>query len=194
MRIHTDRLTVNDIRDALVAEQSKGRIAGHVSFKQLTRNGSRSHAQSYEVQLEARYRDNGHRAGNSGSYGAMRPEYDGFAATYDEWGWLLAALYRIDPDFIVGTAKYPIYSGAEQFHERTFLTYDPERLIAAIEADGDPYPLVTGRASKTKRGFMIGRRGADRASHETYRSYWGGKEQPRTVAEVREFAGLEVTA
>jgi len=191
MRIHANALTINDIRDALLAEQEKGRIARHVTFKTLDEHGSRSHDRSFEIQLEAAVRDNGRRAGNSGSYGAMRPEYDGFAATFDEWGWLLAALYKVEATVVVGTGKYAIYKGREDFHEKTFLTYDPERLINTIRFYGDPYPLVTGRAAKTKRGYMIGRQGADRANEDTYRSYWGGKEQPRTVEEVREFAKLE---
>jgi hypothetical protein len=194
VRIHTDTLTRENIQQALIAEIEKGRIARHVSFKVLTEGGSRSHRRSFEVQLEAAERDNGRRVGNSGSYGAMRPEHDGYAATYDEWGWLLAALYQIDPAFIVGTVKHPVYDGRDDFDHKTALTYNPEKLINTLRFYGDPYPMVIGRAAKTKRGYMIGRRGADRASHEGYRSYWGGKEQPRTVEEVREFARLEVTA
>ncbi|QED11903.1 hypothetical protein SEA_MASHLEY_87 [Microbacterium phage Mashley] len=195
MRIHTHNITEQDIRDALRGQKALGRIAGHVSFKTLSWHRSSIRNRAFEIQLKAEVRDNGRRAGNSGSYGAMRPEYDGYAATYDEWGWLLAALYLIDPYLVVGTGKYSTYSNAEHFHRETAWTYDPERLIDALENGDDPFPIITGRAAKTKRGYFQGRRGADRCTEDEIRSYWPHKVQPRTVDEVRAFAyPLEVTA
>lgn len=201
MRIHTDKIGhTQTISDALKAQKQLGRIAPHVFFKTLEHHGSRSHQFAYEIQLEAEERDNGRRAGNSGSYGAMRPEYDGYAATFDEWGWLLAALFEVDPKMMVGSWKNPTYAGSEHFDERTAWTYNPERWLKYVNEwppladDRDPFPFVTGRAASTKRGYMIGRRGADRASGP---GRWARlvREQPRTVAEVRAFAyPLEVSA
>ncbi|QUE25380.1 hypothetical protein SEA_FIZZLES_86 [Microbacterium phage Fizzles] len=195
MRIHTNVIGYTvQIRNALKEQKAFGRIASHVSFKTLEHRGSRTHQFAYEIQLEAEVRDNGRRAGNSGSYGAMRPEADGFAATYDEWGWLLAALYTLDWKMVVGSPKYPTYTDGDDFHHKTAWTYDPERLIDALENGDDPYPIVTGRAANTKRGYVIGRRGANRQA-DIGRPYWPHKVAPRTVDEVRAFAyPLEVTA
>lgn len=195
MRIHTNAIPNRlVIIDALKAEKESGRIASHVSFKTLCEHGSRSHTHAYEIQLEAAMRDNGRRAGNSGSYGAMRPEYDGYTATYDEWGWLLAALYRLDPDMQVGTGAYPVYADREDFDFKTAWTYNPERWLEFVNEwptfadDRDPFPYVTGQASKTKRGYLIGRRGANREHIDNNYAARHGKYQPRTVEEVRAFA------
>jgi hypothetical protein len=187
MRIHTNTIANPAvIRQALAQQKGLGRIASHVTFKRLTEHRSGTHNYAYEVQLEAAERDNGRRAGNSGSYGAMRPEYDGYAATFDEWGWLLAALYLIDRDIVVGTAKHPTYADRNHFAISTGYTYFPEKLIERINEHGDPYPIVTGRDGKTKRGYMIGRRGANRSDDR--RGHWASAERPRTVAEVTAFA------
>lgn len=192
MRIHTTIANVNDIYDALRGQQALGRIAKHVSFKTLNEHRSSVMPHAYEIQLEAEVRDCGRRAGNSGSYGAMRPESDGYAATYDEWGWLLRSLFLLDPNMIVGSVKSPTYANAVAFHRKTAWTYAPELLIDALENGDDPFPYITGRAAKTKRGYFLGRRGADRHAVEPF---WPHVERPRTVAEVREFAyPLEVTA
>lgn len=200
MRIHSDVIAdLAAIRLELRVEQLAGRIASHVSFKTLAAHASRSHARAFEIQLEAEERDNGRRAGNSGSYGAMRPEVDGYAATYDEWGWLLAALYRLDPGMVVGTPKNPTYRDAEHFHEHTAWTYDPMRWLAYVldwptfADERDPFPVVTGQAAKTRRGYLEGRRGAGRV-REIERAYWSHKVQPRTVREVVEFAHLDWSA
>lgn len=195
MRIHTDQIGYTQtIREALKGQKELGRIASHVSFKTLEHHRSSIRQFAFEVQLEADERDNGRRAGSSGSYGGMSPERDGYAATFDEWGWLLAALYKLDPDMIVGTPKSPVYADAEDFHHRTAWTYDPERLLDALEHGDDPFPFVTGKAANTKRGYVIGRRGADRWNG-IGRAPWGHKERDRTIAEVRAFAyPLEVAA
>ncbi|UVG35443.1 hypothetical protein SEA_ZAGIE_90 [Microbacterium phage Zagie] len=192
MRIHTTIANVNDIYDALRGQQALGRIAKHVSFKTLNEHRSSVMPHAYEIQLEAEVRDCGRRAGNSGSYGAMRPESDGYAATYDEWGWLLRSLFLLDPNMIVGSVKSPVYANAVAFHRKTAWTYAPELLIDALENGDDPFPYITGRAAKTKRGYFLGRRGADRHAVEPF---WPHVERPRTIDEVRAFAyPLEVTA
>jgi len=187
MRIHSDIITTEHIIGALNEEKARGRIAPHVSFKTRAEHGSRVRARAYEIQLEAAARDNGRRAGNSGSYGAMRPEHDGFAATYDEWGWFIAALYRVDAKMIVGSPKNPVYRDRHDFDDRTGMSYAPVLLIQAIESTGDPYPITTGQAARTKRGYVIGRQGANRQPEW----YAYGKMHPRTVEDVREFAKIE---
>jgi len=187
MRIHTNRweLYETPIREALKAEQAAGRIAGHVTFKQLTRHRSRSHMAAYEIQLEAGERDRGRRAGNSGSYGAMRPEHDGYAATFDEWGWLLAAIYEIDPDLVVGAPAQPIYAGRADFHARTGFTYHPDLVAILADPAGDPYPVKQGRD-------LTGQRSRGRATVDAVRSYWPHKVAPRTPEWARAFRAGEV--
>ncbi|QXN74011.1 hypothetical protein SEA_BLAB_85 [Microbacterium phage Blab] len=192
MRIHTNVITNEaDIYDALRGQITLGRIASHVSFKTLDEHGSRTHQTAFEIQLQAEVRDNGRRTGNSGSYGAMQSEVDGYAATYDEWGWLLAALYGIDSNMVVGSPNMPLYANAVAFHRKTAWTYAPELLIDALENGDDPFPYITGRAAKTKRGYFLGRRGADRHAVEPF---WPHVERPRTIVEVQKFAYPEVTA
>lgn len=197
MKIHTNTIdSWKTIMDALNAERESGRIASHVSFKTLDAKGSRTHKYAYEIQLEAAERDRGRRAGNSGSYGAMRPEYDGYAATYDEWGWLLAALFEIDPDMVVGTVKYPVYKNREDFDEKTAWSYNPKRWLAYVNEwptfadERDPFPIVVGNGARTKRGYFEGRFGANRMRLGSA-NYWGQKEQPRTVAEFLKHAHME---
>ena len=185
MRIHSNRweLYETPILKALKAEKAAGRIAEHVTLKRLTKHRSRTHMAAYEIQLEADIRDRGRRAGNSGSYGAMRPEYDGYAATYDEWGWLLAALYEIDRDLLVGSATYPIYHSVFDFHAQTGNTYHPE-LADMIDESGDPYPEKYGRELRGQRGRGRGIR---------VEGWPGTKHAPRTAEWARAFrAGQEI--
>lgn len=96
MRIHFTETHENPAAIAYAALtecQAAGTVAGHVGFKTLTEHhGGPGFAYALEIQLEALTRDRGRRAGNSGSYGAG----ENYAATYDEWGFFLAALYRMD--------------------------------------------------------------------------------------------------
>lgn len=185
MKIHSDVLSPMHAINSLNDEKQAGRIAHHVTFKTIRKVGSRSHKLGLEIQLQARVRDNGRRAGNSGSYGAMIPEYDGFAATYDEWGWLLASLYDKDPVMVVGTVKQPIYADAIDFHHQTALAYNPAELIRYLRIIGDPYPYV--RKGSARRG----REGAGRIG-VLHRDYWerGYRLSPRSIDEVRAFAHL----
>ena len=87
----------------------------------------------------------------------MQAEYDGYAATYDEWGFFLAAMYRKDsgiramPNFKRDTAAY---YDAEDFHFKTGHTYDAT-YPDYVERYGDEFPYKGARN-------QIGRRGAGR--------------------------------
>lgn len=190
MRLHSDTLTMNDVRIALRTAQLernpwKGekepehKIARHVTLKRLSQHRSSARLNAFEVQLEAAERDRGRRAGNSGAYGAMRPEADGYAATYDEWGWLLAALYALDPQMIVGSPKYAAYEDRAQFDDRTAYHYNVSAYLEEVYHWGgatygdDPWPYVPTRNR--------GRTGANRHANGT--DYWGLKNQPRELHE-----------
>lgn len=172
MRIHfTDtphRPDPFEIASAALAEcRQAGTIAEHVGFKVLNlHRGGPGFAYALEIQLEASKRDRGRRAGNSGSYGAMQAEYDGYAATYDEWGFFLAAMYRMDqgmrvaPNFKQDTARY---YDAEDFHYKTGRTYDAT-YPDYVERHGDIFPYISGRR-------QIGRRGAGRVGADSSRAH-----------------------
>ena len=168
-------------RAALDECRQAGTIAEHVGFKVLNlHRGGGGFVYALEIQFEASKRDRGRRTGNSGSYGAMQAEYDGYAATYDEWGFFLAALYRMDegarcaPNFKHGTA---LYYDAADFHEKTGRTYDPA-YPDYVERHDDDYGYRTGRA-------LIGRRGAGRVHYDSSATRWA-KEDERTAEYLRD--------
>ena len=184
MRIHfpnhtnpaTDKeLPINLAYAALRECKDAGTIAKHVDFKVLASRRRSGSGSALEVQLDAAVRDRGRRAGNSGSYGAG----NNYAATHDEWGFFLAALYRLaGEDLIVGSAKYPIYHDASDFHEKTGRTYDPA-YVDYVERYGDDYLYRDGRN-------LIGRRGAGRVHYDSTATRYA-TEDPRTAAWLRDF-------
>lgn len=179
--LERDRLTLDTVRRALQTEQEAGRIAPHVTFKVLRGIRSTTGRPACEVQLQAAERDRGRRAGNSGSYGAMRPEYDGYAATFDEWGWFLRRLYMQDWGMIVGSPSAPTYSSGLDFDFCTGETYHP-LLASHIKDHGDPFPFRVTRS-------VIGARGRGRSSYAT--TSWGTRDA-RTEDWARAFYAGEV--
>lgn len=112
MRIHTDTLTRQDLYAAT-------RHAGEAHLEECDEHGSRSRKRSYDVGL-AVY-DGGKGTShpyrrNTGQYGAEGGAI--WAATYDEWGWWLAALFELDPLMIAG-----VYKGYDDFHAKTSHKY-----------------------------------------------------------------------
>jgi hypothetical protein len=179
MKLHTNKLTLADIQDALRTEKESGRIAPTVKFKVLDPKGSRSHERAFEVQLESwdQRQGDGRRRGNDGSYGAMQEMW---AACFDEWGFLLAALYRVDPDMVCGTVKNPVYRDLEHYNEVTAETYTLGGLLAQLEKGTDPYPWVWGHP-------RVGRYGAGRSDRNVYGAF---TYRPRTAEWYRQFAHL----
>lgn len=184
MRIHFTKNHENPAAIAYAALnecQAAGTVAEHVGFKTLTvHRGGPGFAYALEIQLEASERDRGRRAGNSGSYGAMNAAYDGYAATYDEWGFFLAALYRMDegarcaPNF---KRNYAAYYDAADFHEKTGRTYDPA-YPDYVERYGDDYGYRSGKNLK-------GRRGAGRVHYDSSATRWA-KLDERTADFLRD--------
>lgn len=208
MRIHTDILTADDIYAALAAEQAAGRISPHVFFEVLTSHGSRIRARAFEVKLASDVRDAGRRWGNSGGYGATSYTTHSYTATYDEWGWLIAALYQIDADALWGTGeKYAQYRSREDFDDKTGLSYNPTALIRHLTTyagpyggDRDPYPFVNAGSPEQAGRIGYGRTDADHLSPRVVEAALEnpGKRKgewlhymPRTVEGVKAFAKLE---
>lgn len=206
MRIHTDstQITIPVIRGILQGQKDLGRIAPSVGFKILDEHKSKTHLQAFEIQLEAYAPGQGRRMGNSGSYGAGRD----YAATYDEWGWLLAGMYKLDAAMVCGATQHPAYADRASFHEITGETYSPESLVLVLSEDpeDDPYPYVFGRGGLGRYGYgrsdggsMFGRpvySGWYRDLDDAVDRWKAGKKQgnqqvkylPRSIEEYRKFA------
>lgn len=196
MRLHTS-LSVMHVVHAFQAEHQAQRIPYDVTIRDISRHGSRIRHNGIEVHLtaSAKLPGDGRRQGNTGQYGSMSAADDGYAATYDEWGWLLGAVYALDPTMVVGTPSTPVYADRGDFDHQTGLTYNPRRLLLEMLAwptfadVRDPYPYLAGF-----RSGRVGRRGAGRlseaegADHE--RRGWPVRWAPRTVADVQAFAHL----
>lgn len=113
MRLHTDKLTESDIREALQKAKNAGRVDSRVSFVLLYSTGSRSRAGGYEVQLGwygDKVKGDGRRFKNSGSNGSSTV----YAAFYEEWGWFILELFRADPGMVFGS-----YKSLPDFEEQT---------------------------------------------------------------------------
>jgi hypothetical protein len=130
MRIHT-KLTDDEIAEALATCQYNELIATGVRFAEYSAHGSRSHARAVDVQLgtgtggklpegyATRYgtRQKTRRVRNgSGGRGASVNYATTlkFAATWEEWGELIAELFRRDPG-----AKIGYYTDVNDFHDKT---------------------------------------------------------------------------
>ena len=115
MKIHSDTLTYADVHLATIAGGMRG-----VYAEKLERHGSRSRDHSYDVTL----RGNSTRKPNPGT-GWRDPDAD-YAATWDEWGMFIQALYVADPKALIGQ-----YGPASVFEEATAMRFED---LTAAEA------------------------------------------------------------
>ena len=127
MRIHTDKLTADDMFDALNLVKQYGRITHDVAFDPIVAYNSKTHNRAYEIQLGASNGGNlpegyvnqyGKRQKTRRTRNAADPTLR-FSATWHEWGWFIALLYYKDADARWGDRKNPIYSGKHDFHNKT---------------------------------------------------------------------------
>lgn len=96
MKIHTDILTHADIAEATRAGGMRG-----VYTESETKRGSRSRHHSFDVAL----RGTSTRRPNWGT--GDRDTDDGNAASWDEWGMFIQALFVKDPGAIIGMYDSP---------------------------------------------------------------------------------------
>lgn len=106
MRLHTN-LYSRDVREALDRAKASGRVDRLVDFLLLEPKKSRKRENGFEVRLEwlgEKVKGDGRRWANSGKYGAESYSNGNgyYAATWDEWGWFIAELYRADPSLVFG--------------------------------------------------------------------------------------------
>lgn len=110
MRLHSDILTLADISAALPP---------YVCLGKYSNFASRSRQCGFDISLTghgARHT----RKKNSGNHGAG----DEYAASWDDWGVWIAALYDIDPDMIAGH-----YKNRDMFYAQTAF-YTPRGMSA----------------------------------------------------------------
>lgn len=124
MIIHTN-LSLVQFADLL----AEPRLKNDVYYERWDESGSRTHPRKFDVLLWGRTQTS--RSGvwrkrpNPGTSTRNRYGVGGWAATFDEWGWFLAALFDADPTARCGTAKHPVYKDREDFHDRTHGVYRP---------------------------------------------------------------------
>jgi len=113
MRIHTTG-NADTLREALKTAQAEGKVAAHVYFDRFSAHRSTTHQSAYEVHLGADHKETGSKRRRPNS-GGGDPEFAQWAATYDEWGWFLTALFDRDP-----AAKVTgCYADHADFHAKT---------------------------------------------------------------------------
>jgi hypothetical protein len=98
MKIHTDHVHISDMRDFIAADERLKNVALHL----MEISGSRSHGNAFVIRL----------TGSNKSAPQNMPGCK--AATWDEWGWFLAAIFDAEP-----TAKCGHYKDREHFNEQT---------------------------------------------------------------------------
>lgn len=112
--LHSDTLTEAQI---LAAVRQAGAYA-----ERLTTHRSRSRTVAFDLVLSG----DSPRPANSGTRGANAHK----AASWDQWGIVLAAMYSRDPHLVT-----PYYADAEQFHAVTVGRFDP---VVGITSRTDP--------------------------------------------------------
>lgn len=151
MRLHTDVLDHGKVYDIIGDLTKQGKITG--VWAEHMWHGSRSRAHGFDLRLTADPRKGRRRFTNSGYAGATDGEY---AATWDEWGIILAALYEADPNM---TGDY--YADAEHYHWSTgnrfrdggpAETHDTHRwAYKGHHLTGDGYPVSECKCGSLRR-------------------------------------------
>lgn len=108
MHIHSSVLAAVDFASAAHAVSED---APDIYVDSCSVHGSRKRTHGFKVALRG-YGARHTRRPNSGRYGATSD--NSFAATYDDWGYWLAELYRRDDGMLAAH-----YGGAEDFHKQT---------------------------------------------------------------------------
>lgn len=120
MKLHSDILTMADVRDALERAKKRGHVDRLTVFDVLEPKGSRTRKNGFEVHLEwigDKVKGDGRRWTNSGNTGSGGT----YAATYDEWGWFIAELFDKDENAVFGH-----YKGLDSFNNQTRSKYELE--------------------------------------------------------------------
>lgn len=118
MKLHSDTLSAERVFSALRQAKQQGRVSPDIEFVQFDAEKSRSRRYGFKIQLGTYDKTSGpsksRRYKNSGQYGADSV----YAATYDEWGWFIAALLDMDAEAVFGG-----YRGRDDFNRQTGSKY-----------------------------------------------------------------------
>lgn len=131
MRLHTNLHDWRSCHEALTRAKAAGRIPEHLEFTDCTEYRSTKRKRGIEIKLGTyqKVRGDGRRWSNSGNRGANSEANYGtgvHAATWDEWGWLLAELFAVDPDAICDR-----YVGRAGFETLTRHAYIPSHPVVS---------------------------------------------------------------
>lgn len=118
MRIHSDTLTLADFDAAL---QASSLPADGIYLNPIGRHGSRQRTAAWEVALRAPWAADSRDRNGKRRRPPMNHEPNVKGATYDEWGYFLAAVFEIDPAAYVG--GWPNYDGRADFDLKTDYAY-----------------------------------------------------------------------
>jgi hypothetical protein len=124
MKLHSDYLKENDVFMALRNTRDSGLMQDTIGFTQFAFEGSRSHRVGYLIQLgtyDQIMEDGKKRHYKNSGYSGADSDSSLWAATYDEWGWFISAIFTLDPD-----AKFGYYKNAKHFHEMTKSKFELE--------------------------------------------------------------------
>lgn len=152
MRVHSDILTEESIRQALKNAQSNGRTGETVSFDVLTTHGSRKRKGAFEVQIasstcasfkaagidEAGYSTGAVKRASRRHTRQWSSGSGNYAPTWHEWGHFISELFWLDPNAIVGA-----YDGQDSFEYQTDTGSRPYRHIDhAFDYNGRAYDFM----------------------------------------------------
>lgn len=129
MKLHTS-LPASRVLSALMRARKAGHVTPDVVFAQFEEHTSRSHAHGYVIQLGAAAGGHlpEHYVNQYGKRQKCRRVRNSsvdmdhrFSATYHEWGWFMAEVFRMDPTAVFGAVKPKSwgYRGAVDFHLKT---------------------------------------------------------------------------
>lgn len=174
MKLHTN-LDYMGVAYALKKAKDDGHVTQDVCFQgSLVPHGSRTHPRAFEVQLGTEdktslpcgYTDQyGHKMNvrrykNSGSCGAASEWATGcnvYAATWDEWGWFIAAVFDADPQARFDTR----YLSRADFDAKTGGKFSRENYgRARTRADREAFDAVVEDMRRVQRNLEEDRRKA----------------------------------
>jgi hypothetical protein len=139
MHIHSDKITRMNVLDA-------ARLA-RVDMETFRQHNSRTKDHAFEVALEGESRRRPNNRGRS----------NGYAATWDQWGVFLGALYQIDPNMLCGSGiKYAVYKNVDDFNIQTDCRFEDGTWPADAHGDhswivGTPWYQQCSKCSAVKR-------------------------------------------
>lgn len=122
MYFHTDLAEsgLDPLTWALTHCKARGLVHEGVYAAVFTWVGSRSRAGAARFKLQADMHTPGRRRINAGTSRTVDRHDLPYAATYDEWGWVLSAMFHVDPRAHCGTGRY---ASEADFHAQTHDRY-----------------------------------------------------------------------